>query len=242
MDNSDAGTTGPPGHIAPAHIAPTAIIGNAFRPLLDGREFPAGQDVVIGPGVWIGHYATVGNGVTIGASSILEDFAVVQPGAVIGARVLVSCRSSVGIGATLGDDSVIKGHVGDHSKIGARCRIAGDLIHRQLDPTIPWDDPAAEEPAPIVGDGAFVGWRALIVGGVNIGAGAYVCAGALITKDVPAGHIAWDRNQVTHPRSWPGALGKSAFFHDSGHLDSGRPRLSARLRRPQSKGGRGSGR
>src|SRR5213082_1635531 len=126
----------------------------------------------------------------------------VQPGAVIGARVLVASRSSVGIGAEVGDDSVIKGHVGDHARIGARCRIAGDLIHRQLDPTIPWDDPAAEEPAPIVEDGAFVGWRALIVGGVNIGAGAYVCAGALITRDVPTGYIAWGRNQFTPPRSY----------------------------------------
>lgn len=233
MNDLDAGTID-----APGQIAPTAIIGNAFRPLLDGRELSAGHDVAIGAGVWIGQYATVGQGVTIGANSVLEDFVMVQPGAVIGARVLVTSRSSVGIGARLGDDSVIKGHVGDHAKVGASCRIAGDLIHRQLDPTIPWDDPAAEEPAPIVEDGAFVGWRALIVGGVNIGVGAYVCAGALITKDVPAGHIAWGRNQVTHPRSWPGALGKSAFFHDPRRLDGGRTRISSRLLRPL-KGGSG---
>jgi acetyltransferase-like isoleucine patch superfamily enzyme len=223
VSDSDAGTIDPP-----ARIAPTAIIGNAFRPLLDGRELSADSEVAIAAGVWIGQYATVGTGVTIGANSVLEDFAMVQPGAVIGARVLVASRSSVGIGAEVGDDSVIKGHVGDHARIGARCRIAGDLIHRQLDPTIPWDDPAAEEPAPIVEDGAFVGWRALIVGGVNIGAGAYVCAGALITRDVPAGHIAWGRNQFTPPRSWPGALGKSAFFHDP--RGGGRARIGARLR------------
>ena len=89
----------------------------------------------------------------------------------IGSRVVVAGRSWIGIGATVGDDSVIKGHVGDNARIGARCRIAGDLIHRQLDPSIPWDDPAAEEPAPVVEDGAFVGWRAVVVGGVNIGQG-----------------------------------------------------------------------
>jgi carbonic anhydrase/acetyltransferase-like protein (isoleucine patch superfamily) len=60
----------------------------------------------------------------------------------------------------------------------------------------------------------FVGWRAVIVGGVNIGPGAYVCAEALITKDVPAGYIAHGRNQMTHPGAWPGALGKSPFFRD----------------------------
>lgn len=200
-----------------AQIARTAIIGNPFRPLLDGRHLGVGNPPVLGDGVWIGHYTTVGHGVTVGAGSILEDYVGIQPRAEIGSRVLISSRSWIGLGATIGDDSVIKGHIGDYSRIGANCRISGDLIHRQLDPTIPWDDPTAEEPAPIVGDGTFIGWRALIIGGINIGAGVYVCAGALITKDIPAGYIAYDRNQIIHPRSWPGALGKSPFFYYPRH-------------------------
>lgn len=200
-----------------AQIAPTAIIGNSFRPLLDGRQLEIYQPPVLGTGVWIGHYATVGHGVTIGAGSILEDYVGIQPGAEIGSRVLVASRSWIGLGATVGSDSVIKGHIGDHARIGANCRISGDLIHRQLDPSIPWDDPAAEEPAPIVGDGAFVGWRALVIGGIYIGEGAYICAGALITKDIPAGQIAYGRNQTMHPSSWPGALRKSPFFYYPRH-------------------------
>lgn len=195
-----------------ARISETATIGNPFRPLLDGRQVRSGRETVIGPRVWIGQYVAIGQGVTIGADSILEDFVEVQPETVIGSRVLVAGRSWLGLGVTVDHDCVIKGHIGDNSRIGAGCRIAGDLIHRQLDPSIPWDDPTAIEPAPIVEDGAFVGWRAVIVGGVNIGAGSYVCAGALITKDVPAGHIASGRNQITHPSAWPGALGKAAFF------------------------------
>lgn len=195
-----------------AVIAATAVIGARFRPLLDGRQLSPEGDTVIEAGVWIGQFATIGQGATIGRDSILEDYTAIQPRAVVAPRVLVSGRSWIGIGATIGHDSVIKGHIGDSSRIGAGCRIAGDLIHRQLDPTIPWDDPAAEEPAPVVGDGAFVGWRAVVVGGVNIGAHAYICAGALITKDVPEGHIAWGQNQVAHPSAWQGALGKSAFF------------------------------
>jgi acetyltransferase-like isoleucine patch superfamily enzyme len=195
-----------------AQIAQTAIIGNPFRPLLDGRRVRADRDTVIGAGVWIGQYTIIGQGAMIGADSILEDFVDVEPGTVIGSRVLARSHSHIGIGVTVGHDCMIKGHIGDHSRIGAGCKIAGDLIHRQLDPSIPWDDPAADEPAPIVEDGAFVGWRAVIVGGVNIGAGAYVCAGALITKDVPSGHIASGRNQIMLPSVWPGALRKSPFF------------------------------
>jgi len=202
-------TTSDGGAMVPdAYIAPTAIVGKPFRPLLDGREVRVDRATEIGAGVWIGHYTTVGQGVTIGAGSILEEFVVVESRSEIGSRVILRSRSYIGMGVTVGDESVIRGHVGDRSRIGAGCRIFGDLIHRQLDPSIPWDDPGSEEPAPVIGDRAFVGWRAMVVGGVSVREGAYICAGALITKDIPAWHIAHSRNQIVHPDSWPGTLGK----------------------------------
>jgi acetyltransferase-like isoleucine patch superfamily enzyme len=195
-----------------AQVAHTAIIGNPFRPLLDGRRLKVDRETVIGARAWIGQYTTVGQGTEIGADAIIEDFVGIQPLANIGPHVLVANRSSIGIGATVGHNSVIKGHLGDYTRIGAACTIAGELIHKVIDPSGGWDDPTSEEPAPVVEDGAFVGWRAVIVGGVNIGARAYICAGALVTKDVPAGYIACGRNQIMHPSAWPGALGKSPFF------------------------------
>ncbi len=198
-----------------AQIASTAVIGSPFRPLLGGRQVPADRDTVLAPGVWVGQFAAIGQGVRIGAGSLIEDYVGVQASTVIGERVVVESRSWIGIGVTVGDDSVVKGYIGDSARVGAHCRVAGDLIHRQLDPSLGWDDPGSAEPAPIVEDGAFVGWRAVIVGGVNVGAGAYVCAGALVTRDVPAGHIASGRNEITHPSQWPGALGKSPFFRDA---------------------------
>jgi acetyltransferase-like isoleucine patch superfamily enzyme len=205
-------TTSPSVEVDPtARIASTAIIGNPSRPLLDGREVASEGRTEIGPGVWVGHFSTIGTGVTIGARSIVEDYVSIQANSVLGTGVLVASKAWLGIGASVGADCIIKGHVGDNVRVGAGCRIAGELIHRQLDPSIPWDDPV-DEASPIVGDGAFVGWRAVIIGGVNIGAGAYVCAGALVTKDVPAGHIACGRNEIMPPSAWPGALGKSPFF------------------------------
>jgi acetyltransferase-like isoleucine patch superfamily enzyme len=195
-----------------AWIAQTAIIGAQFRPLLDGRQLAEDGETAVGAGAWIGDYTIIGRGVTIGTGSILEEFVQVQARTVLGTRVLVTSRSQIGMGVKVEDGTVIRGHIGDSCRIGQDCRIAGELIHRQLDPSVPWDDPAADESAPIVGDGAFIGWRAMIIGGVNIGAGAYVCAGALITKDVPPGHIARGRNEIIHPSDWPGTLGKSPFF------------------------------
>lgn len=197
-----------------AHIAPTAVIGSPFRRLLDGRAIQVDRDTVIAAGAWIGEFSVIGRGVIIGANSLIEDYGSIQAGSAIGERVVVASRARIGLGVTVGNDSVIKSNVCDSAHIGTHCRIAGDLIHRQFDPSMGWDDPASEEPSPVVGDRAFVGWQAVVIGGVNIGAGAYVCAGALVTKDVPAGHIAYGRNQVVPPRRWPGALGKSPFFHD----------------------------
>jgi UDP-3-O-[3-hydroxymyristoyl] glucosamine N-acyltransferase len=209
MTNGDAARIDPT-----AQIAASAVLGNPFRPLLGGRSVQAEGETVIAAGVWIGQFTTIGQGVRIGANSLVEDYVGILAGAVIGERVVVASRSWVGMRATVGDDSVIKGHIGDSARIGKGCRVAGDLIHRQLDPSLGWDDPGAEEPAPIVEDGAFVGWRAVVIGGVNIGAGAYVCSGALVTKDVPAGYIASGRNRITHPSKWHGELGKSPFFAD----------------------------
>jgi acetyltransferase-like isoleucine patch superfamily enzyme len=198
-----------------AQVAPTAIIGSPYRPLLDGRQLRVDRGTVIAAGAWVGQFVIIGQGVIIGANSMVEDGVNILPGSEIGERVVVVTHAWIGLGVTVGHDSVIKGRIGDSARIGKHCRIAGDLTHRQLDPSRGWDDPGSEEPAPIVEDGAFVGWRSLVVGGVNIGAGAYVCAGALVTRDVPAGHIASGRNQITHPSKWPGVLGKSPFFWDA---------------------------
>jgi acetyltransferase-like isoleucine patch superfamily enzyme len=215
MTTSDPAVAGLAAHIAPtAQIAPSAVINSPYRPLLHGRWVRVEGDTVIRAGVWVGQFAVIGQGVTIGANSLIEDYVAIQARTVIGERVVVGTRSRIGIGVAVGDDTVVTGNISDRARIGARCRIAGDLVHRQLDPSLGWDDPGAEEPAPFIEDGAFVGLHAIVIGGVNVGERAYVCAGALVTKDVPAGHIARGRNEIMHPRQWPGALGKSPFFGD----------------------------
>ena len=41
----------------------------------------------------------------------------------------------------------------------------------------------------VLGDDVFVGQRAIILGGVTIGAGATIAAGAVVTRDVAAGEV-----------------------------------------------------
>ena len=75
-------------------------------------------------------------------------------------------------------------------EIGARATVAQEVYlcggtHDFSDPALPL------QTAPIrVGADAFVGVRAVVLPGVNIGAGAVVGAGSVVTRDVPARSIA----------------------------------------------------
>jgi bifunctional UDP-N-acetylglucosamine pyrophosphorylase/glucosamine-1-phosphate N-acetyltransferase len=51
-------------------------------------------------------------------------------------------------------------------------------------------------------DGAFIGTNASLVAPITIGAGAYVGAGSVITKDVPAGALAVARGHQTVKDGW----------------------------------------
>jgi bifunctional UDP-N-acetylglucosamine pyrophosphorylase/glucosamine-1-phosphate N-acetyltransferase len=47
----------------------------------------------------------------------------------------------------------------------------------------------------LIGDGAFIGSNSSLVAPVNVGAGALVGAGSVITKDVPENHLAVARGK-----------------------------------------------
>lgn len=213
------GTTMIPGTVdcaATARVAPTAQLGAPYRLLQEGEWDRLHRPTVIGEGCDIGHFCVVGEEAQLGAGTILDTYCLVEGGATLGERVIVTHRASVGARAVVGHDSVIGcSLVCERSRIGNRCRVFGDLVHRQLDPTRPWDAPEAEESSPILEDGVFVGWGATVVGGITIGEGAYICAGATVTKDVAAGRIVTGSNDVSSPQDWKGSLGKSEFFRSA---------------------------
>ncbi|PWK67517.1 CatB-related O-acetyltransferase [Aminobacter sp. AP02] len=82
-------------------------------------------------------------------------------------------------------------HVGDYVCIGAEAVIllGGNHTHRtdwfSLYPFPEFIvDAYAGKGDTIIGDGAWIGMRAMIMPGVNIGEGAIVASGAIVTKDV----------------------------------------------------------
>lgn len=193
-------------------IAETARVNVPGRLLQQGFWDGIDGPHQFGEGCDIGHYCVVGQGVTLGARTILDTYCYVECGATIGEDTLLTHRASVGARAAVGANCVIGGFICERSEVGRGCRVFGALVHRQLDPSLPWDSPEAEESSPKLEDGAFVGWGATVIGGIVIGAGAYVCADATVAQNVPPGWIVTGLNEMRPPEWWSGELGKSPFF------------------------------
>ena len=134
---------------------------------------------------------------------------------VVGKHTLVIYRAQICSEARIGVDCVIGGFVAERTTIADGARVFGEFVHSQHHPNGGWDSDESMEPSAIVGAGAFVGFGAKVIGPVNLGEGCYVCAGAIVTRDVPAGFIARGVNKLIRPEGWQGALGKSDYFRES---------------------------
>ena len=88
----------------------------------------------------------------------------------------------IGDGVAIGDRTEI--HMGSECTIGAHTLISWDccIIDRDYHKL-----GAEEQKKPInIGENVWIGCRSLIMKGVNIGDGAIIAAGSVVTKDVPA--------------------------------------------------------
>jgi serine acetyltransferase len=195
-----------------AVVAGTAVVGAAPRALQEGEWEGAGAATIVGARVSIGHFCLIEEGVVIGSNTIVDAYARIEIGAWLGAGVLVTHNGFVGARAQIGDGAVVGGIVGERSVVGARARVFGTLVHSHLEPDRPWDAPGSAEPSAVIGEDAFVGAQAQVIGSVSIGERAFVCAGAIITRDVPPRHIARGTNEIVHYSKWPGGLADSSFF------------------------------
>ncbi len=187
-------------------------------------------DVVLEPNVILRGSTIVGTGTVIGAGTQLIDStvgerahvwasivesSVIEDEASVGPFSHLRPGSVVGRGAEVGNYAELKNtRLGARSKqhhasylgdadVGEGVNIGAGTITANYD--------GARKFATTIGDGAFLGVDTMLVAPIDVGAGAKTGAGAVVTRDVPAGKLAVGvPARIREPRSRPAAGDDSA--------------------------------
>ena len=151
-----------------------------------------GEDCHIGPNsilrdAQIGHHCTITASVV--EEAVMEDHADVGPFGHLrkGARL---CR-----GAHMGNYGEIKNStLGPGSKMGHFSYLGDALVGKDVNigaGTITCNYDGQRKHKTVIHDGAFIGSDTMLVAPVEIGAGARIGAGSVVTHDIPAGAVAY---------------------------------------------------
>lgn len=122
--------------------------------------------------------------VTIGAGSSLKEQSLVLA---TSGTIVIGQRSTVGRGSeVVANGGAVT--IGSDVRIAARCFLS-TANHRFDNPAVPIARQGFDVRPVVVEDDVWIGFGACVLPGVTIGRGSIVGAGAVVTKDVPAGSI-----------------------------------------------------
>jgi bifunctional UDP-N-acetylglucosamine pyrophosphorylase/glucosamine-1-phosphate N-acetyltransferase len=182
-----------------------------------------GQDVVLDPGVLLVGATSIGEGSRIGPETTITDSTIgadcvvrrsvvehstVEDGVTIGPYSHLRPGSVVGAGSEIGNYAEIKNsrlgprvkqhhmsYLGD-AEVGAGTNVGAGTI------TANWDGRTKHRTT--IGPNAFLGVDTMLVAPVEVGEGAKTGAGAVVTKNVPAGKLAVGvPARIREPRARP---------------------------------------
>ena len=179
-----AGTTLLPGTI----LRGRTVIGRncEIGPHTMIRDCTVGDDTLVN--------ASQTNESTIGSRTKVGPFAYVRPGSVIGDDIKV------------GDFVEVKNSViGNGTKISHLTYVGDTDVGEQVNfgcGTVTTNYDGFHKYRTVIGNGVFIGCNTNLVAPVSVGDGAYIAAGATITKDVPADSLAIARSPETIKDGW----------------------------------------
>jgi acetyltransferase-like isoleucine patch superfamily enzyme len=188
-----------------ARVEEHALVGAPERGYAVGQIYPgAGGITVIGEGAVVRSGAViyagveVGDGTVVGHHTLLRSLVTVGPSSQLGHHLTVERASRIGSQVRCSPGSHITSScvLSDRVFLGAGVRTVND---RELI----WRDPDREPELvpPRFERGARVGSGSVILAGVTVGEDALVGAGSVVTRDIPAGALAYGVPARVHDRS-----------------------------------------
>ena len=168
-----------------------------------------GRDVVVEPYVVFGEKVTVEDGAVIHSFSHLAG-AHVGKGVSVGPFARLRPGTRLGDGARIGNFVEVKeavveagakanhlSYIGD-AFVGANANVGAGTITCNYD--------GADKHRTTIGKDAFIGSNSSLVAPVEIGEGAYIGSGSVITENVPADALALARGRQTVKEGWASRL------------------------------------
>jgi len=181
-----------------------------------------GPDTVVHPQTVITGATSIGSACVVGAGSHVSDSrladrvtlrpysiietAVIEEDATLGPFCHLRPGCHIGAGAEIGNYAELK-----KSRVGRKTKMhhvsylgdatVGDDVNIGAGMITANYDGYRKHPT-FIEDGAFVGTNSSLVAPLTVGAGAYVAAGSVITKDVPADALAVERSQPLVKEGW----------------------------------------
>jgi len=163
-----------------------------------------GKNCVILPGVRICD-STIGDGVTIKDNTLIEESRIAR-GAVIGPFAHLRPGSNIGSRAKIGNFVEIKkSNIGEGSKASHLSYIGDADVGKDVNigaGTITCNYDGKNKSRTVIESGVFIGSDTQLVAPVKVKKGAYVAAGATVTKDVPEGALAISRSKQVNLLGW----------------------------------------
>jgi acetyltransferase-like isoleucine patch superfamily enzyme len=162
---------------------PPRGVGAMTRPMTFTARVDVGNGCVIGPNTVI-YYD-----VEIGADTLISDGASIREQSKIGARCIIGRYVTVNYATLIGNDVKVQDHtwLAGNMKIGDKVFISGGVTtaNDNLMGASGYDQENII--GPTIENGVRIGAGAIILPRVKAGANALIAAGAVVTRDVPAG-------------------------------------------------------
>ena len=158
-----------------------------------------GCSIAKGTKIW--HFTHIMSNCSIGEQCNIGQNVVISPGVVLGRNVKIQNNVSVYTGVTCDDDVFLGPSMVFTNVINPR-----SAVNRK-----------SEYAKTHVGKGATIGANATIVCGHDIGPYAFIGAGAVVTKNIPA-YSLWVGNPARQ-RGWMSEYGHQLTFNEEGFAD-----------------------